>query len=126
MPFIQDNSVQPLNPQERKAATAAKKAGGFFQRLGEDLNKRKQNVMSDAKEFSQGKISSQEYRVRGAGQVAGGFTDVVGNVVGTAAKVIVKASFAFAFFKSVTTLAADSLVIFAVTTLLVAFATISA
>ena len=91
MPFIQDNSVQPLNPQERKAATAAKKAGGFFQRLGEDLNKRKQNVMSDAKEFSQGKISSQEYRARGAGQVAGGFTDVVGNVVGTAAKAGFKA-----------------------------------
>ncbi len=91
MPFIQDNSVQPLNPKERRAANAAKKAGGFFQRLGEDLNKRKQNVMSDAKEFSQGKISSQEYRVRGAGQVAGGFTDVVGNVVGTAAKAGFKA-----------------------------------
>lgn len=86
MPFIQDNSVQGLNPQERKAATAAKKAGGFFQRLGEDLNKRKQNVMSDAREFSQGKISPQEYRLRGAGQVAGGFTDVIGNVVGTTAK----------------------------------------
>ena len=91
MPFIQDNSVQPLNPKERRAANAAKKAGGFFQRLGEDLNKRKQNVMSDAKEFSQGKISQQEYRVRGAGQVAGGFTDVVGNVVGTAAKAGFKA-----------------------------------
>lgn len=86
MPFIKDNSAEPLNPQELKASKAATKAGGFFQRLGEDLRKRKQNIGNDFGMVSRGEITPLEYKVRGAGQIAGGVGDVIGRTVGAVAK----------------------------------------
>lgn len=86
MPFVPDNSVQPLRSEERKAMTAAKKAGGFFQRLGESMKKRSSNVQNDIGEYASGRISKPEYYVRGAGQLAGAVGDVVGETIATGAK----------------------------------------
>ena len=86
MPFIPDNSIQPLSKDELRATKASQKAGGFFQRLGEDLNKRKQNVMNDANLMADRKITPLENKVRGAGQAAAGIGDIASNIIGTVAK----------------------------------------
>lgn len=86
MPFVPDNSVPQLNKEELKATKAAKRAGGFFQRLNDSLAKRKSNVMSEAKNYASGNITKPEYYLRGTGQVAGAVGDVAGAAITAGAK----------------------------------------
>lgn len=86
MPFVPDNSVAPLSPQERKATKAAVKAGGFFQRLSESMAKRASNVQSNVQQLSKGQISRPEYTLRGFGEAAGAVGDVAGEAISGAAK----------------------------------------
>lgn len=86
MPFVPDNSIAPLNPQERKAANSATKAGGFFQRLGDSMQKRASNVQGNAQQLAAGKISRPEYNLRGFGEAAGAVGDVAGEAISGAAK----------------------------------------
>lgn len=62
------------------------KPKGFFQKLGASLSKRKSNITNEAQNFASGSITKPEYYLRGTGQVAGAFGDVVGQAVGAAGR----------------------------------------
>lgn len=86
MPFIPDNSVEPLSPQERKASKAAQKAGGFFQKLSDSIKTRSSNVVQNTQRLKSGEITGPGYNLRNFGQVGGFVGDVAGAALGSAAK----------------------------------------
>lgn len=59
---------------------------GFFERVGEDLTKRKEAISETVKSAEKGDIGEFQQTVQTAGQVAGGVLDIIGEGVVSAAK----------------------------------------